>query len=199
MPSIGWLQKGASLKPRPLPHVDPLARPSLLRRILVALAGCRPMRALSRTAVWRNTTWRLGPLLLRLTGGRLHSGLGLPTALLETRGARTGLPRRNEIIYFHDGDDVIVIASQAGYPGNPSWYYNVLANPKVRFGGQEFLAVAVEDDASRRRLWALADRVFPAFVEYRTSAAGHGRKIPIIRLRAANVETHCDRASGQHI
>src|SRR4029079_16878964 len=32
--SIAWLQKGACLKPRPLPHVDPLARLSLLRRIL---------------------------------------------------------------------------------------------------------------------------------------------------------------------
>jgi deazaflavin-dependent oxidoreductase (nitroreductase family) len=109
--------------------------------------------------------------------------------LLETRGARTDLPRGNEIIYFHDGDDVVVIASQAGYPGNPSWYYNALAHPKVRFGGGEFLAVPVQDGASRERLWALADRVFPAFAEYRTSAARHGREIPIIKLRAVDEQT----------
>jgi deazaflavin-dependent oxidoreductase (nitroreductase family) len=110
--------------------------------------------------------------------------------LLETRGARTGLPRRNEIIFFHDGDDVIVIASQAGYPGNPSWYYNVLAHPKVRFVGGGSLAVAVQDGASRKRLWALADRVFPPFAEYRRSAARHGREVPIIKLRAVDEETH---------
>jgi deazaflavin-dependent oxidoreductase (nitroreductase family) len=155
------------------------------------------MRALSRTALWRNTTWRLGPFLLGLSGGRLHTGVGLPTALLETRGARTGLPRRNEIIYFHDGDDVIVIASQAGYPGNPSWYHNVVAHPDVRFGGQRFLAVAVEDDASRKRLWALADHVFPAFARYRASAAGHGRKIPIVRLRAVADGPHQAGSAGQ--
>ena len=31
-------------------------------------------------------------------------GLVLPTAVLETRGAKSGALRRNAVIYFHDGD-----------------------------------------------------------------------------------------------
>ena len=41
-------------------------------------------------------------------------GLVLPTALLETRGARTGRLRRNGVIYFHDGKRVTIIASKLG-------------------------------------------------------------------------------------
>lgn len=51
----------------------------------------------------RALAWRLDPILMRLSGGRLRFGLLLPTALLETRGARTGALRRNGVIYFHDG------------------------------------------------------------------------------------------------
>lgn len=38
--------------------------------------------------------WKVDPHVMRLTGGRVGLGLILPTALLETRGARTGRVRR---------------------------------------------------------------------------------------------------------
>ena len=123
---------------RALPYVDPRAPRGRLHPAFVKLASARSVRWLSRTAVWRNTVWRLDPHLLRLTGGRISTGLLLPTALLETRGARTGRPRRNAVIYFHDGDRVTVIASQAGRPENPSWFYNACSNPDVLLGGQPF-------------------------------------------------------------
>jgi hypothetical protein len=47
----------------------------------------------------RSLAWRLDPILMRLSGGRLRFGLLLPTALAETRGARTGALRRNGVIY----------------------------------------------------------------------------------------------------
>lgn len=126
--------------------------------------------------------WKLERLLLRLSGGRLSAAPGLPTALLQTRGAKTGRTRSTGLIYFHDDDAVIVIASQAGYPGNPGWYYNIRAHPEVHFGGHAFFAQEVPDDVERARLWKLADRVFPAFATYRREAATHGRTVPIIRL-----------------
>jgi hypothetical protein len=39
-------------------------------------------------------------------------GLLLPTALLETRGARMGRLRRNGVIYFHDDERVTIIGSK---------------------------------------------------------------------------------------
>jgi deazaflavin-dependent oxidoreductase (nitroreductase family) len=140
------------------------------------------MTWLSRTRIWGKLMWRIDPHLLRITGGRLGTGLLLPTALLETRGARSGQVRRNAVIYFHDGKRVTIIASQAGRPDNPSWFYNARANPDVLLGGQAFRAEVIDDQAERIRLWRLADRVFPAFAVYRRTAARADREIPILQL-----------------
>jgi deazaflavin-dependent oxidoreductase (nitroreductase family) len=119
---------------------------------------------------------------MRLTGGRLGVGLLLPTALLETRGARTGKVRRNVVIYFHDGDKVTLIPSKLGLPEDPAWLHNLRAHPDVVLGGEPFRAELVDDDAERDRLWQLADRVFPGYASYRTRAAASGRTIAIVQL-----------------
>lgn len=165
-----------------LRHVDPLARRGLLYRAFVRLAGGRLANRLALTRVWSATVWRIDPYLLSLTRGRLGTGLLLPTALLQTRGARSGLARRNAVIYFHDGERAVIVASHAGRPGNPSWFHNARANPDVVLGGQPFRARVVEGEEERARLWALADRVFPAFASYREAAARAGREIPILQL-----------------
>jgi deazaflavin-dependent oxidoreductase (nitroreductase family) len=165
-----------------LRYVDPRTPRGPIYRAYVRLASSRPATWLSNRAIWSAIVWKIDPYLLRLTRGRLGTGLLLPTALLQTRGARTGLVRRNAVIYFHDGERVTIIASQAGRPDNPSWFYNARANPEVLLGGQPFRAEIIEDEASRARLWELADRVFPAFAVYRDSAARAGREIPILQL-----------------
>jgi deazaflavin-dependent oxidoreductase (nitroreductase family) len=142
----------------------------------------------SRFGLWlsRHIGWKVDPYLLRLTAGRIGTGLILPTALLETRGARTGETRRNGVIYFHDGEAVTLIASKAGALEHPSWFHNARANPEVRLNGQPFHAAVVEDETEQARLWGLADRVFPPFATYRESAARGGRTIPILQLRRTN-------------
>jgi deazaflavin-dependent oxidoreductase (nitroreductase family) len=106
----------------------------------------------------------------------------LPTALLETRGARTGRMRRTGVIYFHDGERVTIIASKLGAPEHPSWFHNARANPDVELGGQPFRVQVVDDEPSRARLWELADRVFAPYAAYRENAARAGRTIPILQL-----------------
>ena len=165
-----------------LRRVDPEAERGLLYRAWAGLASSRFITWLSTRPIWSATVWRIDPWMLRLTRGRLGTGLLLPTALLETRGARTGALRRNAVIYFHDGGRVIVCATQAGRPENPSWFYNARANPEVRLGGARFRASLVEDEAERAWLWELADRVLPAFATYRSRAGRAGRTIPILQL-----------------
>jgi deazaflavin-dependent oxidoreductase (nitroreductase family) len=126
--------------------------------------------------------WKLDPYLLRLTRGRLGTGLVLPTALLETRGARTGAARRNAVIYFHDGDRVTIVASKAGAASHPAWFHNLCARPDVTFGGISMRASVVGDEAERERIWALADRVFAPYATYRRDAGKAGRTIPIVQL-----------------
>ncbi len=161
----------------PLRYVDPLAPRGWLYRAYARLVGTRAAGLVSR-----RVGWRLDPYLIRLTGGRLGAGLMLPTAVLETRGARSGRLRRNALIYFHDGDRVTVVASKLGLPEHPSWFHNARHNPDVTFGGQPFRAEVIDDECSRARLWELADRVFPPYAAYRERAARAGRNIPIVQL-----------------
>ena len=169
---------------RDLPHVDPQKRRGVVYRAYARLVGTRAMGWLSR-----KVGWKLDPLLMRLSGGRIGMGLVLPTALLETRGARTGQPRRNAVIYFHDGERVTIIASKLGLPEHPAWFHNVVAHPDVRLNDRAFRASVVEDEAERARIWALADRVFPPYAIYRERAAGAGRTIPLLRLTARGSAT----------
>ena len=160
-----------------LRYVDPQRRRGVLYRLYAALVGTRLMGWLSR-----KVAWKIDPYLLSVTRGRLGTGGLLPTALLETRGARSGQLRRNGVIYFHDGEDVVVVASKLGMPKHPAWFHNLRANPDVVFGGQPFRAHVVEDESERQRLWVLADRVFPSYATYRARAARAGRTIPIVQL-----------------
>jgi deazaflavin-dependent oxidoreductase (nitroreductase family) len=126
--------------------------------------------------------WKLDRRLLRLTRGRYSIAWPLAAALLETRGARTGRSRRNATLYFHDGDRVTIVASLRGWPKNPAWYHNLRRHPEVVFGGSPFRAEVVEDESERRRLWDLADRVYPPYADFRARAGEAGRVIPIVRL-----------------
>lgn len=157
--------------------VRPPTTPGVVRRIYAAFATTRLGRLVSRLV-----GWKLDPILLRLSGGRLATTLLFPAAVLETVGARTGARRRNAVMYFHDGDRITIVASHAGAARHPGWYHNLRADPRVLFGGVPMEARVVEDEAERDRLWGLADRTFPGYATYRRQAAATGRSIPIVQL-----------------
>jgi deazaflavin-dependent oxidoreductase (nitroreductase family) len=169
--------------PAQLKYVDPNRPRSLFSRAYAAFSSTRLGRFISAKIVWK-----VDPYLLRATRGRVGMGLVLPTALLETRGAKSGAVRRNAVIYFHDGDRVTIIASKAGDERHPAWFHNLRAHPDVTFGGIPMRASVVSDEAERHRLWTLADRVFAPYATYRRDAAKANRTIPIVQLTA--------RASG---
>ncbi len=160
-----------------LRYVNPRKPRSVLYRAYARLAGTRAMGWLSK-----RVAWKLDPALLRLSRGRLGMGLLLPTALLETRGARTGRARCNAVIYFHDGERVTIIASKLGFPQHPAWFHNLRAHPDVRLGERPYRAEVINDESERSRLWRLGDRVFPPYAAYRQRAARAGRTIPIVQL-----------------
>src|SRR6476619_7526854 len=105
---------------RPFPYVDPTRPATRFGRAYASVATTSVAKFTSR-----HVNWKIDPLLLRLTRGRLATTLVLPTALLETRGARTGARRRHAIIYFHDEDRVTIAASNAGASRHPAWYFNL--------------------------------------------------------------------------
>lgn len=161
-----------------LKHVDPSRPRGILSRAYAALANTRFGRWMSVHVVWRVDPW-----LMRVTRGRVGTGLRLlPTALLETRGAKSGIARRNAVIYFHDGERVTIVASKLGLPEHPAWFHNLRAHPEVTLNGAPLRAAVVESEAERERLWALADRLFAPYADYRIEAAKANRTIPIVQL-----------------
>jgi deazaflavin-dependent oxidoreductase (nitroreductase family) len=163
--------------PTQLKYVDPNRPRSLFSRAFAAFSSTRLGRLVSAKIVWK-----VDPYLLRATRGRIGMGLVLPTALLETWGAKSGAVRRNAVIYFHDEDRVTIVASKAGAEKHPAWFHNLRAHPDVTFGGVPMRATVVGDEAERRRLWTLADRVFAPYATYRREAAQANRTIPIVQL-----------------
>jgi len=163
--------------PAKLKHVDPNQPRGSFNRVFAAFSSTRLGRFFSAKVVWK-----VDPYLLRATRGHLGMGLVLPTALLETRGARSGAMRRNAVIYFHDQDRVTIVASKAGAANHPAWFHNLVAHPNVMFGGIPMLATVVGDEGERDRIWGLADRVFAPYAAYRREAAQAHRTIPIVQL-----------------
>lgn len=162
-----------------LKYVDPNRTPGAFTRAYAAFSNTRLGRFLSVHVVWK-----VDPFLMRVSRGRIGLDLTIPTALLETRGAQSGVLRRNVVIYFHDGERVTIIASKLGYEKHPAWFHNLQANPDVTLGGIPMRAMVVTSEAECRRLWALADRVFAPYAAYRREAAKASRTIPIVQLTA---------------
>ncbi len=84
--------------------------------------------------------------------------------------------------YFHDGPDVILIASNYGRRRHPSWYFNLTVHPECEFGDEPFTATEVTDPDEYARLFALAEKVYPGYDDYREKTSVTGRQIPIMRL-----------------
>jgi F420H(2)-dependent quinone reductase len=126
--------------------------------------------------------------LLPLTGGRVGIYLGAPVGVLETVGSKSGQPRRTPLLYLDEGSRVVLVASKAGSPRNPSWYHNLKANPRVRFlrrGGQRTEYVAREATGpERERLWADVNDLYAGYETYQERAGG--RRIPVIVLEPAS-------------
>jgi deazaflavin-dependent oxidoreductase (nitroreductase family) len=162
----------------PLEHVDPRRRRGVASRLYLAVARTPPARWLGI-----HVASRVDASLMRRTGGRVRLSGPAPTALLTTRGARSGRLRQTPVLYFHDDGDVVLIASSFGRDRHPSWYHNLLAHPtEARLDGEPYSAAEVTDPAEAERLFGLAVQVYPGYADYRERTGRVGRRIPVLRL-----------------
>ena len=66
------------------------------------------------------------------TGGKVgHDWNGTSCLILHTTGRKSGQTRKFALIYAHDGNDYVIVASKGGAPEHPGWYLNLLAHPDV--------------------------------------------------------------------
>jgi deazaflavin-dependent oxidoreductase (nitroreductase family) len=130
---------------------------------------------------------RVDPWLLRISHGRIGAFIGAPNALLTTTGARTGEPRSAAVLYFTDGEDVILIASNFARERHPAWYHNLKAHPEAvmqRAGiSAKYIASEVREQGEHERLFSLAESLWKGYGDYRERTGAFGRHIPIMRLK----------------
>jgi len=120
----------------------------------------------------------------RLSGGLIgHRVPGLPPMLLlDHVGAKSGRKRTTPLAYGADGDDLVLVASKGGYPRNPAWFHNLVANPDttVQVGSRRRnVRARVASKAERDRLWKLMVGVYGGYEDYRRRTR---REIPLIVL-----------------
>ena len=112
-------------------------------------------------------------------GGQMAN---MSLVLLHTTGARSRLPRVNPLAYMADRERLMIIASKAGAPTNPDWYYNLVANPEVSIevGTEQYQARAtVTTELERTELYEKMATLHPIFADYQSKTT---RVIPVVIL-----------------
>ncbi|QRY54763.1 nitroreductase family deazaflavin-dependent oxidoreductase [Mycolicibacterium septicum] len=110
--------------------------------------------------------------------------MGMDALVLTTVGRRSGEERSTPVAWFPGGGDTwLVVASAAGAPKNPAWYYNIAAHPdrvQVELAGRKVAVTAAQlHGAERDAAWRKIVSAVPRFAKYEEQT---DREIPVIRL-----------------
>lgn len=107
---------------------------------------------------------------------------GKPIILLTTRGAKSGKLRKTPLMRVEHDGSYAVVASRGGAPENPSWYWNLLANPVVSLQDgpvtKDYRARELSG-AERDLWWGRAVHAWPDYASYQQRTA---RIIPVFLL-----------------
>lgn len=123
----------------------------------------------------------IGTWLFRSRRGRIGPQ-SRDVILLTTRGRRSGRPHTVLLQAFPDGDDLVLVAANAGRATDPDWYRNLLAAGEATFElrGETFHArpePLPPGDAAA--WWPRILQKAPTYARYRRTAS---REIPLVRL-----------------
>ena len=118
-----------------------------------------------------------------LTRGRHPlSGYLVPSLVLHTTGAKSGLPRETELMYVPEGERMLVTGSNFARDTHPAWTANLLAHPEasVKVNGSH-IAVSAElvGNDEREAVWAYIEDQWPGYRGYERAS---GRTLRIFRL-----------------
>ncbi len=107
---------------------------------------------------------------------------GAEILILTTVGRKSGVERKNALIFRAVEGGYAIVSSYGGAPKNPDWHFNLEADPnvKVQIKADRFAARArVATDEERARIWPLMAEVWPDYDNYTKKT---DRQIPIVIL-----------------
>jgi len=119
-----------------------------------------------------------------LTGGRVQlSGILVPSLVLHTIGARSGIERDTTLMYCPEPDGAILVTgSNFARDTHPAWTANLLANPSASVsikGRRMDVAAHLIADDEREKVWAYLEKQWPGYRGYEHAS---GRVLRIFRL-----------------
>lgn len=122
--------------------------------------------------------------LYALTRGRIGGRMGAQRILLlTTTGRRSGAERTVPLVFFEDGERLVLIASNGGAPHDPQWWQNLKQQPAARVqidGERRDVRARLASTEERARLWPRVKRENPAYADYEKRTA---REIPVVLLQ----------------
>jgi deazaflavin-dependent oxidoreductase (nitroreductase family) len=111
-------------------------------------------------------------------------GLGFDALVLTTIGRKSGAERTTPVGWFPGKDGSwLIVASAAGGPRNPAWYYNLAAHPdkvQIEMAGRKIALTAEQlHGVEREEAWQQITAAVPRFAKYQQNT---DRELPVIRL-----------------
>ncbi len=94
-----------------------------------------------------------------------------PVLLLTTTGRKSGEPRTAPVVYLRDGENVVVIDTNAGNARIPAWSLNLKANPEaeVEVGRRRYpVRARIAEGEERTELWRRHNEQYAGFDDYQT-------------------------------
>jgi deazaflavin-dependent oxidoreductase (nitroreductase family) len=176
-----------------IPSVNPTAEPTGFARLMHKLGMTEAGRW-----VGINVGARIDPWLLRHSNGRIATAAFFPLVLMTASGRKSGVERSVPLVYFTDGEEVILTASSFGREKHPAWYYNAVAAEEVELfarGHRGRYLVLETEGAERDRLFELSKQLYAGYGIYEEKTAA-GRTIPVLALRPAPAHPQ-DRPPGR--
>lgn len=142
----------------------------------------------SRRAWFRRAAPSFMPALERLvrfvTFGRTGAaGIIVPSLVLHTVGAKSGLPRETELMCVPEGEGWLVTGSNFAGDKHPAWTYNLAAHPhaEITWKRERFPVYAdLIGDDEREAVWTFIESQWPGYRGYERAS---GRVLRIFRLR----------------
>jgi deazaflavin-dependent oxidoreductase (nitroreductase family) len=109
---------------------------------------------------------------------------GTDGVVLTTIGRKSGQPRSTPLVWFPGADGSwLIVASAAGAPRNPAWYYNIAAHPdrvQIEIEGRSIPVSAAQlHGEEREAAWRAIVAASPRFTRYQQQT---DRELPVIRL-----------------
>lgn len=110
---------------------------------------------------------------------------GLPVVIVTMRGAKSGKIRKIPLMRVEHEGRYAAVASKAGFPRHPVWYFNLKSDPRVELQDgsrrREMTARELTGD-EKAQWWQRAVAAYPPYAEYQEKT---DRVIPVFVLEPA--------------